>query len=176
MIEDFGQQIVDESGGTVFVSDEQPPALLGDYVWLRQISVFPSLFSPNAAHAVTPGGSSVYVAMQVGYYLGIRKWYIYGADFSFRFAPPRMGSSAFRTAEGDGNHFIANYRSGRPWCPPAIENILPSFYAARLIFEAEGGFIRNVTRGGDLNVFERMDFDAALEQEQVARETAREYG
>ena len=162
MIEDFGQEVVDSSGGTVFVAHEEAPDLVGDYIWVRQISVSPSLFSTNAADFVTPGGSSVYVALQIGYYLGIRKWYMYGADFTFKFMPPRRGSSAFRTATGDGNHFISNYRSGRAWCPPSIENILPSFYSARLAMEMDGGFIRNATRGGNLHVFERMDFEDAL--------------
>jgi hypothetical protein len=170
MIEDFGQDIVDKSGGTVFVADEKPPNLLGDYAWVRQISVFPSLFSHDAARAVTPGGSSVYVALQIGHYLGIRHWYIYGADFGFKFSQPRLGTSDFRTATGDGNHFIPNYRGGRPWCPPAIENILPSFYAARLMMELDGGFIRNATRGGHLEVFERIDFATALEQSRAGRE------
>lgn len=162
MIEDFGQQIVDDSGGTVFVADERPPELMGDFVWVRQTSVFPSLFSFDAPRGVTPGGSSVYVAMQIGYYLGIRQWYIYGADFGFKFSRPRFGGGNFRTASGDGNHFISNYRSGRPWCPPAIENILPSFYGARLLMESEGGFIKNATRGGHLNVFDRISFEDAL--------------
>lgn len=162
MIEDFGQTIVDESGGTVFVADEHAPSLVGDYVWVRQISAFPSLFSFDADLAVTPGGSSVYVAMQIGYFLGIRRWYLYGSDFSFQFSQPSSGGAAFRTASGEGNHFIANYRSGRPWCPPAIENILPSFFGARMLMELEGGFIRNATRGGHLNVFERVDFEEAL--------------
>ena len=122
---------------------------------------------------MTPGGSSVYVALQIGYYLGIRKWYMYGADFSFSFSPPRHGSSAFRSATGDGNHFISNYRSGRAWCPPSIENILPSFYNARLAMEMDGGFIRNATRGGNLHVFDRVDFEVAL-SETNSQESARE--
>ena len=173
MIEDFGQEVVDSSGGTVFVAHDEAPNLVGDYLWVRQISVSPSLFSTNAADVVTPGGSSVYVALQIGYYLGIRKWYMYGADFSFSFSPPRHGSSAFRSATGDGNHFISNYRSGRAWCPPSIENILPSFYNARLAMEMDGGFIRNATRGGNLHVFDRVDFEVAL-SETNSQESARE--
>lgn len=164
MIEDFGQQIVDESGGTVFVADQSAPRLIGDYVWLRQISVFPSLFSFDPDLIVTPGGSSVYVAMQIGYFLGIRRWYLYGNDFSFQSVQPTHGAGAFRSASGDGNHFIANYRSGQPWCPPAIENILPSFFGARMLMESEGGYIRNATHGGHMHVFERMAFDDALNE------------
>ncbi len=163
MIEDFGQTIVDQSGGTVFVADAAAPALVGDYVWIRQMSVFPSLFSFDADLLVTPGGSSVYVAMQIAWFLGIRRFYLYGSDFTFRFTPPAQGTDAFRSATGEGNHFIANYRAGAAWCPPAIENILSSFMGARAIMAAEGGFIRNATHGGEMHVFDRIDFEEALE-------------
>jgi hypothetical protein len=131
-------------------------------VWLRQLAMWPSLFSFDAARYVTPGGSSVYVAMQVAYYLGIRQLFFYGADFTFSFQRNAGSTDSWRAATGDNNHFIQGYRSGRAWCPPSIENILPSFYAARRLMEMEGGFIRNATRGGQLEVFDRIDFEEAL--------------
>ncbi|MBN8904972.1 MAG: glycosyltransferase [Rhodospirillales bacterium] len=162
MIEDFGQQIVDESGGTVFVAHEHAPDLLGDYIWLRQVNTFPPLFSKVPDLVVSPGGSTPFVAMQLLYFMGVRKFYFYGADFSFRFGKSQIGADAFRSATGEGNHFIANYRSNRPWCPPSLRDIGAAFLAARLVIEAEGGFIRNVTHGGLLEIFEREDFDRAL--------------
>jgi hypothetical protein len=142
---------------------------------VRQVAGFPSLFSKDASRRVSPGGSSLFVAMQIAYYLGIRNFYVYGADFSFRFTPV-PGATGFRTASGDGNHFIKNYRSGRPWCPPALQNILSSFLSARMLMEADGGFIKNATRGGELDVFERMDFDEAVQdtREREAREAQAE--
>jgi glycosyltransferase involved in cell wall biosynthesis len=162
MIEDFGQQIVDESGGTVFIAHEHAPDLLGDYIWLRQMPVFPPLFSRTPDRIISPGGSTPFVAMQVAYFMGVRKFYFYGADFSFRFARHQAGGDAFRIATGEGNHFIANYRSNRPWCPPSLLDIGSGFLAARMVMEAEGGFVRNVTRGGQLEIFERQDFESAL--------------
>ena len=163
MIEDFGQEIVDSAEGTVCVAHGRAPALTGDYIWLRQVSAYPSLFSLEPARWVTPGGSSLYVALQIGYWLGIRRWYLYGADFAFRFNRRQSGQDVFRSANGDDNHFIKNYRSGRAWCPPAIESILPAFHMARMQMELAGGFIRNATRGGSLHVFDRVDFDEALQ-------------
>jgi hypothetical protein len=162
MIEDFGQQIVDEAGGTVFVAHHEPPELQGDYIWLRQRNAYPSLFSLEPAGFVTPGGSSLFVAMQIGFYLGIRRWNVYGADFSFRYSNKANSHDAFRTATGDDNHFIKNYRSGRAWCPPAIESILPGFHAARVLMELNDGYIRNATRGGHLHVFDRIGFEDAV--------------
>jgi glycosyltransferase involved in cell wall biosynthesis len=162
MIEDFGQSIVDDSGGTVFIAHSAAPDLLGDYIWLRQEPIFPPLFSLDPGYGVSPGGSTPFVAIQLAYYMGVRKFYFYGADFSFQFKSGGPGKDAFRQASGEGNHFIANYRSGRPWCPPSFLDIGAGFLNARLMLEAEGGFIRNVTRGGALEIFEREDFDRAI--------------
>ena len=115
MIEDFGQRIVDESGGVVFLAHPTAPDLVGDYIWLRQPQVFPPLFSKRPDQVVSPGGSTPYVAMQVAYYMGVRKFYFYGADFTFRFTGAKPGGDGFRRATGEGNHFIANYR----W-PPLV--------------------------------------------------------
>ncbi|PZW43065.1 glycosyltransferase involved in cell wall biosynthesis [Humitalea rosea] len=161
MIEDFGQEIVDRSGGTVFVADEHAPELLGGYIWVRQAAIYPSVFSRRADHLVSPGGSSLYVAMQLGYLMGVRNFYIYGADFEFRFEKT-FANDPFRIASGEGNHFIADYRGGRPWCPPSLRDIGAGFHIARRVMEAEDGFVRNASRGGRLEMFAREEFDAAV--------------
>lgn len=162
MIEDFGQEIVDCAGGTTFVADERLPDLLGDYVWLRLAAS--SLFSLDPTHVTNPGGSSLFVAMQIAHYMGIRRLFIYGADFKFNFSPARGIRDNFRAATGDGNHFIPNYRSGKAWCPPSLKDIAPSFQLARYLFAAHGGFIRNATRGGILEIFDRTPFEEAIRQ------------
>jgi hypothetical protein len=165
MIEDFGQEIVDRSGGTVFVAHDTLPFLVGDYIWVRQLNYSPPLFSKHPATAVTPGGSSVFVAMQIAYWLGIRRFFFYGADFRFSFTRQVDQTDAYRAVAGDDNHFIKNYRDGKAWCPPSFRNIASAFLAARVLIESEGGFIKNVTRGGLLEIFPRMSFEEALELE-----------
>lgn len=163
MIEDFGQEIVDRSGGTVFLSDELCPKVVGDFVWLRQVALWPPLFSTTPERWVSPGGSSLYIAMQLAWHMGIRRFYVYGADFKFVYRRERH-ADPFRVASGDDNHFIKNYRNNKPWCPPSFVNICPAFHTARVLMEREGGWIRNATRGGLLEMFEREDFDSALAQ------------
>ncbi|NHK97935.1 glycosyltransferase [Rubrivivax benzoatilyticus] len=161
MIEDFGQEIADRSGGTVFLADDRCPAVVGDYVWLRQLALWPPLFSMRPDRWVSPGGSSLYIALQLAWFMGIRRFYVYGADFKFVYRRERH-ADPFRVASGDGNHFIKNYRNNQPWCPPSFINICPAFHTARTMVESEGGWIRNVTRGGLLEMFERGDFEQAL--------------
>ncbi len=161
MIADFGQEIVDESGGAVFVADATPPALKGDHIWVRQMGIFPPLFSLRADRQVSTGGSSVYVALQLGYLMGVRRFFLYGTDLNFTFAPTER-ADGMPAAMGEGNHFIEGYRSGRPWLPPALREIMTAFATARRIMELEGGFIRNASRGGALEIFDRQPFEVAL--------------
>lgn len=161
MIADFGQEIVDESGGAVFIASAMPPALKGDHIWVRQMGIFPPLFSLRADRQVSTGGSSVYVALQLGYLMGVRRFFLYGADFQFAFTPTER-ADGMPAATGDGNHFIEGYRGGQPWLPPALREIITAFATARRIMELEGGFIRNATRGGALEIFDRQPFEVAL--------------
>jgi hypothetical protein len=161
MIEDFGQAIVDESGGSIFLANDQCPKVVGDFIWVRQLGVFPPLFSRDPSKWVSPGGSSLYVAMQIAHFMGIRHFYIYGADFKFVYENHKHADK-FRVAVGDSNHFIPNYRDNKAWCPPSFPNICPAFLNARLMMESDNGWIRNATRGGLLEMFDREDFEIAL--------------
>lgn len=163
VIDDFGEDIVANAEGTVFFADAEQPTLAGDYVWLRQESYYPSLFSRDAAAGVTTGGSSVYVALQLGYFMGIRRFYLYGADFAFTLSLDQAAADPYRAASGDNNHFIPGYRAGQAWCPPDYRFIANSFWLAQCLLGSEGGFIRNATHGGRLEIFDRVPFNAALD-------------
>lgn len=143
VIAERGQEIVGGTGGTVFVAGQAPPALTGDYVWLREDAAAQPLFSFAPQLFVTPGGSALHAALQVGYYLGIRKWYVYGFDFSF------PGARA-------------------PEDLAALEEILPSLHAARQLMEMDGGFIRNAAREGAVEALERIEFEAAMSEDAPA--------
>ncbi|MFC0408211.1 hypothetical protein [Roseomonas elaeocarpi] len=158
MIADFGEEIVAEAGGTVFLATESRPAIPGEWIWLRQLSIWPPLFSLDPGRVVGAGGSSLFAAMQVAWWMGVRRFVFYGIDFSFHGVEP--GLDGLATAEG--NHFIPGYRSGRPWIPPSWRDICSAFLLARRLAEAEGGWVRNATRGGQLEIFPRIRFEDAL--------------
>ncbi|WP_164094721.1 hypothetical protein, partial [Serratia marcescens] len=67
----------------VFVVHDHPPDILGDYVFVRMLPIFPPLFSLAPEEVVSPGGSSLYMAMQIAYRMGVRRFFVYGADFRF---------------------------------------------------------------------------------------------
>jgi hypothetical protein len=98
--------------------------------------------------------------------MGIRQFYLYGVDHSFKFQKRPEGVDIYKSAQGEGNHFIANYRDGKPWCPPATALIEWAFQVADRTLRKEGGWVKNATRGGHLDVLERIPFEAALDLSQ----------
>ncbi len=164
-IEDFFEEIAANAGGMVLRAQPDQPNSLNAAEWLRVTPVFPPLFSRNPAIRVSAGGSSPFIAMQVAHYLGIRRLYLYGMDFTYKIRKNPESRDPMRGAVGEGNHFIDDYRAGLPWSPPNTMNILMAFLTARELFAADGGSIRNASRGGALEIFERCDFERALEED-----------
>lgn len=160
MIEDFGAEMTANAGGTVFLANPTRPTCPGDFIWLRFREV-PSPFTANVLEYVFPHGGTLIVALQLGYYMGIREFYLYGVDHNFKFQV-QQGKDEFRTAHGDNNHFIPNYRAGKAWCPPASELIERGFRLWHEKLAAERGGLFNATRGGHLEAVPRTTLEHAL--------------
>ncbi|MCP5054536.1 MAG: DUF115 domain-containing protein, partial [bacterium] len=129
MIRDFGAEIIEKSEGTVFVASQTRPGLPGEFTWLNiKITAPPLSFSKKIYHHAALGGSSLMIAIQLGYYMGIKNFILYGVDHNFNYTivdpPPE---NRYIAATGDDNHFIKNYRSGKPWCQPNIQMIEKTF-------------------------------------------------
>ena len=162
MIEDFGQEMIDISSGLPLFCQEAESLsdLTGAFIGLTPGNSYLPVFSKNPGHFVSIGGSSVYVALQMAWFMGIRDVVLYGIDYSFKTELKRDSRYNFPVATNDGNHFIKAYRGDRPWCPPTWRDIATGFLNARIAYELAGGRIRNATRGGRLETFPRIDFDA----------------
>ncbi len=164
MVADFGQDMIDLSTGLPLfcLSRMALPRLDGPHVVLSPFDGHLPLFSMNPAAFVGVGGSSVCVALQMAHYMGLRDVVLYGIDYSFSMKLQRDPRFPFPVSFDDGNHFITSYRSAKPWCPPTWRDISAGFLNARVAFDTTGGRVRNATRGGKLETFERVDFDTLL--------------
>lgn len=143
-------------------------------------STFPMLFLPyfhpssprfsrNILHRVYWGGTVVFSLMQLAWHMGIRELYLIGMDHSFMMEEDGGHPQQAIQDRGEVNHFHPAYRkSGEFWYPPDVAWQEESFVVARQVFEASGGKIRNATRGGKLEVFERVDFDALVSEERFS--------
>jgi hypothetical protein len=122
---------------------------------------FPS-FSEDPSKFIYPGGTVVYIAMQWAVYMGFSDIILLGVDLDFAeishpFAIPqfRRQNTAIRN-----DHFIKDYREkGSQYSVPDVERMKIAFGEAERYSRKHGFRIFNATRGGKLEVFERVDFE-----------------
>jgi hypothetical protein len=157
--------MIDISTGLALFCHENVGHLSGLFVEVRHFDNYLPIFSYDPAEFVSVGGSSAFVAMQLAHYMGIREIFLYGMDFTFTMNIVRDPRYPFPVSFDDNNHFIKGYRDSRPWCPPNWRDICSGFFNARLVLEASGGRILNATRGGKLEIFERIAFEEAVDAE-----------
>ena len=102
--------------------------------------------------------------LQLAWFMGIREFYVIGMDFHFQ--EPKetteKGNKIF-ISEGEVNHFHPDYRkAGEKWYKPNLKRQVRAFTAARETIGKFGGTIHNATRGGKLEVFDRVNLDSVL--------------
>lgn len=105
-------------------------------------------FSENICQKVYIGATVTYVCIQIAVYLGFKEIYLLGVDCNY-------------TKNSTNNYFYnsdvvdnKNHHEDR---------MILSYQAAKKYADAHGIKIYNATRGGALEVFERVDFDSLFE-------------
>jgi hypothetical protein len=153
MIKDFGLEIIDKSKTPTFIVSETFPNFKKNFLWVKLFNGPFFWFSSDIRFGINIGAGTLIAAMQIGYFMGIRKFYLYGVDHNFKF----KSTSGFG-ASGDGNHFIKNYRSNKEWQPPKYEYVERALSKSDKFLRKRGGFIINCTNGGKLDTLKRRDF------------------
>lgn len=125
-------------------------------------------FSLDAAKGIYPAGSVTTEMIQFAYYMGFSEIYLIGVDFSYA-VTQQLGNRTY-AYQGENNYFIPGYlKPGEVADMPNVNANLLGFHAAREAIEGQGRVIENATRGGKLEVFQRVDLDelfARWEREQ----------
>lgn len=157
MIDDFGSEIITNNPNKkiFFASLYKPQNIKEKFTWLKIKHGRPFKFSKNIKQESMNGGGTLISALQLGYHMGIRKFYLYGVDHNFSY---QANDDKQNDAKGDGNHFIKNYRSGKTWQAPRMELVEESFAKCDKTLREENGFLINATNGGHLEVLERVEF------------------
>lgn len=106
-------------------------------------------FSEELIYGVYSRATVTYGCIQLAVYLGFKEIYLLGVDFDF--------SSDYK----DGcNHFISTYYNKNSHTSAFFEKeSLGAYEVAKEYADTHGIKIYNATRGGKLEVFERVDFD-----------------
>lgn len=108
-------------------------------------------FSGDFSRKAYSGATVTYICMQLAVYMGFTEIYLLGVDFDY--------------AGGDiTKHFIEDYheKTDRVNVTNSEMN-LRAYQAAKRYCDLNGIKIYNATRGGALEVFERVDFDSLFE-------------
>jgi hypothetical protein len=145
-----------------FKSSTLPP----DAVLMKNLGFFMTSrigFSLNSAEGQYGGYTVTYNNLQTAVHLGLNPIYLIGCDHYYSGELTSSVGKPLVMHKGQQNHFIPNYRS-----PGEIVNMAPigimneAYNRARTVCETKGIRILNATRGGHLDVFERINLDDVL--------------
>lgn len=161
IINDFGNEITHNNvSSEIFLASLfKPKHIIDDFVWIKLIHGRPFRFSKNIKKSLMSGGGTLIAALQLGYHMGIREFYLYGVDHNFDY---KKDEDQLDSVKGDNNHFIDNYRSGKSWQEPRIDLVEYSFKECDKVLRLENGFLKNATHGGKLQVLECIAFNELI--------------
>lgn len=109
-------------------------------------------FSENFAQKCYAAGTVTYSCMQLAAYMGFKNIYLLGVDFSYYGLPRNVKYT----------HFF-QYRENDIQSVAYTEQVLLAYQSAKLYADSHDMKICNATRGGKLEVFERVDFDSLFQ-------------
>ena len=105
------------------------------------------------------GSSVTYTMLQAAYYMGFKEVYLIGYDhFTESLKKTKMCDHFYDSSKDNLWDMIPKYTK--------IDNHIKlnnAYRAARIAFEEDGRNVYNATRGGHLEIFNRVDFDSLFE-------------
>lgn len=116
------------------------------------------LFSDDVAKVCGNGGTCIYICLQIAVYMGFKNIYLLGMDL----VDMSQGIHHLPTYE----HFYPEVDSSRLW----LDLILKGYRSARKYADSHNIHIYNATRGGYLEIFQRVDFDSLFQDGILKRE------
>lgn len=131
----------------------------GYYTWSRVPVTFfnkPPRFANKITDCFGEGGTITYHFLQMAVSMGFKEIYLLGVDFSFSYGIGPDGKY-FEDKTIKQNH---HSKDNTPLdTVPNLYNQFRAYESAKKYAKSHGIHIYNATRGGKLEVFERIDFD-----------------
>lgn len=116
-------------------------------------------FSEDVSDRFCNGGTVTYEAIQLAVYMGFKEIYLLGVDHHYSASIDAEGKVVIDKSVKD--HFD-NTDCLKTGYPAIIETAQYAYTIAREYCDNHGIKIYNATRGGKLEVFERVDFDSVF--------------
>lgn len=117
-------------------------------------------FSTDIVEGVGSAGTVTYTALQFAYYMGAGPVILFGVDHNFTVNGP---ANKIEKRQGeDVNHFHPDYfKAGTYWGIPNLEVSEIAFQNSKDAFERAGRKVYDATIGGKLQIFDKIDVEAA---------------
>lgn len=110
------------------------------------------------------GSTITYQNIQIAIYLGLNPIYLIGCDHYYAGEKNIVADKTIKQSEHK-THFIEGYRhTGELVLPAPIEKMTASYKIAKLFADKNNIKLFNATRGGYLEVFERIDLDEVFDK------------
>lgn len=120
-------------------------------------SDFTPAFSKDLTKTSWGGHSVTNVCIQLAYYMGFSEVYLVGKDHNYE-QKGTPGKLVIATGE-EKNHFSKGYyKKGMGWRIPDYKGEELAYSMARDAFENNNRIIQDATIGGELNIFEKVDY------------------
>lgn len=119
----------------------------------RPYNMWSDCVSSDVSHYLYVGGTVVFAAIQLALYMGFSEIYLLGVDFSYRIT---------RDAEGnvyEDESVKDHFSDSKSYCELNYETVLHVFKRSKEYCDTHGVVIKNATRGGKLEVFERTSLE-----------------
>ena len=117
-------------------------------------------FSENIEDIVCGGPTVMYDILQVAVYMGFSEIYLLGVDCNYKLEVLENGAIVKNDLEKD--HFDEDYGKGLKFTPTALYARRQVFQKVKEVCEHKGIIIKNATRGGKLEVFERVSLEELI--------------
>jgi len=126
------------------------PLTIKYYSIIEDIRSCAPRFSKDVSKCAYDGKTVTYACLQMAVYMGFEEIYLLGVDFNYS-----------EDIHSEGNHFPGYHVKDKQirLYPFSKERVLSAYESAKEFADSHDIRIYNATRGGKLEVFERVDFD-----------------
>jgi hypothetical protein len=132
------------------------------YFFLNTNPFYPNYpgFSEDISKQIFGGWTITYAEIQLAVYMGFKEIYLLGIDFNYAKSINNKGViSVNENPSYFSDKYMDNKEFGKQFNYPNLENSFLAYKAAEQYTKQNGIKIYNATRGGKLEVFERINFD-----------------
>jgi hypothetical protein len=153
------------AGNPLIIKNIHLPNWVYFFLDIRRFYPNRPLFSQDISKQIFEGFTVTYASIQLAVYMGFSEIYLLGIDFNYSVSINNNNSiSVNNTKDYFSDKYMNSNEFGKGTNYPNLENSLLAYKAAKEFTEHHGIRIYNATRGGKLEVFERIDFDSLFKK------------